>query len=787
MHSAYIFLIFFQILFLDFIHGSLTLYVKEDQCFCLIVRDGLLSGCPGVSKSLSLDREVIGRYTEFFVFLHTENQTAIDTHLYFNKTMAPAFYDRIEKESNEIVKHLWPRRDEVITSSSFSVSFHDALNRDLCVYIYPQNDKEISKMTKFKKNVENNYQRQGKDEQDIRKKEEEEEKYREEYDPGQLYCMDNDPYSATAERKTTIEVMVPSSGTYLIVYFERSDLEIASSSPSSLQQSKRGVVIGYDHALLKNINKVGPQPNNPFTVALSSKKDEEELASRTRQLMIPGENSIIYSHNLADYVHDHKRMRENEDHERSLISTMSSDGIHLFVMAVRSVGRYREAEVMLKSLFANRDKSNPNQKHNGDSSSSSRSRRLLVVHMVVDIAGRLYFENISSILQQIPNVVFIFHDFQRVCDRPLHQFLSTLDMELSSHHSGVAGYCRLFIDDYFSSLTHTKSFDNDVDDNNNNDNNDKSNTKTMNKNEFWWIPSRIISVEIDQLVLGPIEELWNHFSIFDQEGNSQLMVAAAENYEPWFLSRPYDNNAQDNHQDKDEIKEGVDMQVEVGAEVGNASKTKTEIEGRRYLDNYTESLLSHKAENVVHQGAYHGYGIIGGIMMFDLNRLSLSSSSSSSSSSMATKAIEAVKHIQHHLPRWDIRLNDQDVFNLLFAQQPGMLSILPCHFNVQSHARFNTFIACFQQLEQDNDAITNNGDSDNDSDSKHMFDILNVPWNCAKSREKRAFVCEDKPLILHYQATSYRNNFGSIDFYPGYWNKYEVQLTWNQVIQMQQK
>ena len=101
MHSAYIFLIFFQILFLDFIHGSLTLYVKEDQCFCLIVRDGLLSGCPGVSKSLSLDREVIGRYTEFFVFLHTENQTAIDTHLYFNKTMAPAFYDRIEKESNE--------------------------------------------------------------------------------------------------------------------------------------------------------------------------------------------------------------------------------------------------------------------------------------------------------------------------------------------------------------------------------------------------------------------------------------------------------------------------------------------------------------------------------------------------------------------------------------------------------------------------------------------------------------------------------------------------------------
>ena len=170
--------------------------------------------------------------------------------------------------------------------------------------------------------------------------------------------------------------------------------------------------------------------------------------------------------------------------------------------------------------------------------------------------------------------------------------------------------------------------------------------------------------------------------------------------------------------------------------------------------------------------------------MFDLDRLS--SSLTSSSSSMAARAISAVKHIQHHLPQWDIRLNDQDVFNLLFAQEPHLLYILPCHFNVQSHSRFNTFIACFEQLEQEYSVISNSHDNYNDSnDYKNVFDIKRVPWNCAKSEERRTFVCEETPHILHYQAKSYHYNFESIDFYPGYWNKYEEHLTWNEVIKLQ--
>ena len=135
MYSVYIIFIIFQILHSTY--GLLILNVEPNQCLVIIVRDGSLSDCSDVFKTLTLDREIIGRYTETLVFLHKKNRTTIDAHLYFNKTMFPKFYDEIEKQGNQIVKHLWPNRNEVITSNTFSISFHDALSRDLCVYINP--------------------------------------------------------------------------------------------------------------------------------------------------------------------------------------------------------------------------------------------------------------------------------------------------------------------------------------------------------------------------------------------------------------------------------------------------------------------------------------------------------------------------------------------------------------------------------------------------------------------------------------------------------------------------
>lgn len=42
-----------------------------------------------------------------------------------------------------------------------------------------------------------------------------------------------------------------------------------------------------------------------------------------------------------------------------------------------------------------------------------------------------------------------------------------------------------------------------------------------------------------------------------------------------------------------------------------------------------------------------------------------------------------------------MKLNDQDIFNVVFALHPGMLRVLSCDWNVQYHARLNTMMACY--------------------------------------------------------------------------------------------
>jgi hypothetical protein len=49
----------------------------------------------------------------------------------------------------------------------------------------------------------------------------------------------------------------------------------------------------------------------------------------------------------------------------------------------------------------------------------------------------------------------------------------------------------------------------------------------------------------------------------------------------------------------------------------------------------------------------------------------------------------------HHRPDWSVKLNDQDIFNVVFALHPGMLRVLSCDWNVQYHARLNTMMACY--------------------------------------------------------------------------------------------
>jgi hypothetical protein len=157
----------------------------------------------------------------------------------------------------------------------------------------------------------------------------------------------------------------------------------------------------------------------------------------------------------------------------SLVS--QNEIMHVIFMSARSLDRYNEAEVFLKSLLFHIH-------------SSSR----LVLHLLIDEGAYLYFHQlfeVSNFPQRFPNVAIVIHDYHRVCSEGTDDFLARFKIPQSPHHSGKAGYCRLFIPAYFESLSKTLS----------------SHTA---KYSSVIIPDKVIVLETDQLVLTNIEDLW---------------------------------------------------------------------------------------------------------------------------------------------------------------------------------------------------------------------------------------------------------------------------------------
>ena len=129
--------------------------------------------------------------------------------------------------------------------------------------------------------------------------------------------------------------------------------------------------------------------------------------------------------------------------EKFIDSKDFSDIIHVALMSVRSLDRYEEAEVMLKSLIFNMDR-----------------RTQMVIHLIVDKGGYQFMERIwrrYDLYNRIDNVALVFHDYHAVCDAPARSFLKKFSLPQSSHHSGLAGYCRLFMPQYFNDLQSMKS------------------------------------------------------------------------------------------------------------------------------------------------------------------------------------------------------------------------------------------------------------------------------------------------------------------------------------------
>jgi hypothetical protein len=196
--------------------------------------------------------------------------------------------------------------------------------------------------------------------------------------------------------------------------------------------------------------------------------------------------------------------------------------VHVLLMSVRSNDRYKEAEVMLKSLLFHRDR-------------RQASVESLVLHIVTDDAGVEYFARLwtPSMLQAFAGITVIIHDFDSVCKANIEAFLERNQLNISFHHSGVAGYCRLAIPIYFDQLfgnmeTVMRSIVN----------------RSSEANETLYTsilpslltPPSIICLETDQLVLADVGELWHYFYDHSDEDD---VVAAPENYMPW--NQPHSN------------------------------------------------------------------------------------------------------------------------------------------------------------------------------------------------------------------------------------------------------
>mmetsp|Transcript_24726 Transcript_24726/g.32284 ORF Transcript_24726/g.32284 Transcript_24726/m.32284 type:complete len:604 (-) Transcript_24726:168-1979(-) len=315
-----------------------------------------------------------------------------------------------------------------------------------------------------------------------------------------------------------------------------------------------------------------------------------------------------------------------------------SEQVHMAVISARSVERYEEALVMLKSALFHWGKRTADQ-YKG-----------MHLHMIVDPGGKKFFSEIL-VAEELPRVSISFYDFHSTCTEPVDNFLAKFKLDISAHYSGRAGYCRLFLPAIFPDL------------------------------------DAVMAIESDQLFFEDPGLLWNQFFTFPD----QAVLGAPELYRQWQDSRPY-------------------------------------------AEKFKEQKLQAMPSEFHLDADDHGFGIIGGIMLFNLTR-------------MKEHNWEDVWHqnfaqfLKHQEEGWMPTLNDQDVFNAVLAISPHLGTILPCEWNLQYHAYMNSVRVCGR-------------------------DTL----NCQAALDQGIFVCPRHPNVVHFMAGSYK---GSSQYYNSFWPVYK--------------
>ena len=127
---------------------------------------------------------------------------------------------------------------------------------------------------------------------------------------------------------------------------------------------------------------------------------------------------------------------------------------------------------------------------------------------------------------------------------------------------------------------------------------------------------------------------------------------------------------------------------------------------------------------------------------------------------------------------WDAKLNDQDIFNVVFSMQPDLMKILPCEWNVQLHARINSLIYCHLDMpgrrEYRNQPTANKVIPPFFDTNYRRLDDVNL--NCPELNRMKIFVCSKQAKVLHFMAGTY-NNYNFMLYYSYYWDMYKA-LSW---------
>ena len=88
-------------------------------------------------------------------------------------------------------------------------------------------------------------------------------------------------------------------------------------------------------------------------------------------------------------------------------------------------------------------------------------------------------------------------------------------------------------------------------------------------------------------------------------------------------------------------------------------------------------------------------------------------------------------------------------------------------------------MVCFNEYVT-NSSNSNGNSSDGSGSNNKKIHTSQIPLNCPAAALRQVFVCESPPVVLHYQAMSYVNNFTSIGFYPLEWEKYQG-MEWSEI------